>query len=136
MKHKNAQVSTEYIIIVGFVVVIVIPLLIIFYNFSGETKDEITTNQLSKISRKVVDEAESMHYLGENSKTTIKVYMPTNVKGAKIQSNEVYFNVSTSKGFIDIEFPSPVNISGSIPNTSGVHMIKVESKGDYVWIGT
>ena len=136
MRERNAQVSMEYVIIVGFILVIMIPLILIFYEHTSSTNDQVITSQVDMIAKKVVDSAESVYYLGEPSKTRIKVYMPTNVEKVTIYNKEIVFKVKTRSGITAISQLSSVNISGSISETKGIHYINIESKGDYVWIST
>jgi len=136
MRGKNAQVSVEYVIIVGFILFITIPLILIFYEHTSSTNDQVITSQVDMIAKKVVDSAESVYYLGEPSKTRIKVYMPTNVEDVIIDNYEIVFKVKTRSGITDISQPSSVNISGIISVTKGIHYISIESKGDYVWVST
>lgn len=126
----------EYVIIVGFILFITIPLILIFYEHTSSTNDQVITSQVDMIAKKVVDSAESVYYLGEPSKTRIKVYMPTNVEDVIIDNYEIVFKVKTRSGITDISQPSSVNISGSISVTKGIHYINIESKGDYVWVST
>jgi len=136
MRNKNAQVSVEYVIIVGFILFITIPLILIFYEHTSSTNDQVITSQVDMIAKKVVDSAKSVYYLGEPSKTRIKVYMPTNIENVTIDNYEVVFKVKTKSGVTDISQPSSVNISGFISVTKGIHYISIESKGDYVWVST
>ena len=136
MRERNAQVSVEYVIIIGFILFITIPLILIFYEHTSSTNDQVITSQVDKIAKKVVDSAESIYYLGEPSKTRIKVYMPTNVKEVIIYEKEIVFKVKTRSGITDISQLSPVNISGSISATKGIQYISIESKGDHVCVST
>jgi len=136
MKEKNAQVSVEYVMIIGFALLITIPLILIFYEYTRTTNDQVISSQVDQIARKITDNAESVYYLGEPSKTRIKVYMPENVEEAIISNKEVTFRVKTQSGITDISHISSVNLSGDIAITPGIHYISIESKGDYVWLST
>ncbi len=136
MKEKNAQVSVEYVIIIGFSLLITLPLILIFYEHTRATSDQVISSQVDQIARKIVDNSESVYYLGEPSKTRIKVYMPENVEDAIISNKEVTFRVKTKSGVTDISHICSVNISGYIAITPGIHYISIESKGDYVWLST
>ncbi|MBU3941672.1 MAG: hypothetical protein KKF74_02055 [Nanoarchaeota archaeon] len=136
MKEKNAQVSVEYVIIIGFSLLITIPLILIFYEHTRTTSDQVISSQVDQIARKIVDNSESVYYLGEPSKTRIKVYMPENIEEAIISNKEVTFRVKTKSGVTDISHISSVNVSGYIAITPGIHYISIESKGDYVWLST
>jgi len=122
--------------IIGFALLITIPLILIFYEYTRATSDQVISSQVDQIARKITDNAESVYYLGEPSKTRIKVYMPENVEEAIISNKEVTFRVKTQSGITDISHISSVNLSGDIAITPGIHYISIESKGDYVWLST
>jgi len=130
---SKAQISVEYMIIMGFVAVISIPLVIIYYDYAAASNEEITSRQLLSIAQKVVDTAESVYYLGEPSQTTLKVYIPGQISEATIeQEKEIVFKVRTQTGITDIVQVSSVNITGTLPATQGVHYITVKAEGGKV----
>ena len=45
-ERKKAQVSIEYMVIIGFVTVITIPLIIIYHSFIQDSNDEISSTQI------------------------------------------------------------------------------------------
>ena len=124
----------EYLVIVGFVAVIVIPMMIIFYTYADRTEDEIISNQLQKISLKVSDAAEAMYYLGEPSMTRVRSYFPKNIQNITISNNEIVFMVRNKDGIDHIVVYTPVPVSGSLDTHSGYHTISVKSRGNYVEI--
>ena len=132
--HKKSQVSMEYVIIVAFVVAITVPMIVIYMTHSNETNDDIKSNQAEQIIKKIVDSAESVYYLGEPSKTTMKAYFPRNIFDILIGNKELTFRMKNRNGISDITIMAAVDINGTLPTTSGIHYITIESKGDYVWI--
>ena len=133
---RKAQISMEYLIIVGFVAAITIPLIIIFTTHSTEINEHIISNQADTIASRVVDSAKSVYYLGESSRVTFRVYMPKKVTGITIGNNEVVFYIKKLNGIDEIVKYCPVPINGTISYTTGIHDIVVESKGDYVWVSS
>jgi len=131
---QKAQVSMEYITIVGFVVAISIPLVLIFTTYSSEMNEDIISNQANTIATKMIDSAQSVYYMGEASKMTFSVYMPDKIDNITIGHNEVVFFIRNMNGFDEVVKYSPIPINGTIMSSQGVHRIVVESKGDYVWI--
>ena len=130
---KEAQVSVEYMMIIGFATIITIPLIIIYYTFTQESGDEINSVQILQISKKIVDAAESVYYLGEPSQTTIRVNIPSNVILANLSAGyEVVFRLKTKAGEVDIVQNSAVNITGSLPTNKSTYLITVEAKSNYV----
>lgn len=135
LKEKSrAQVAMEYLIIVGFVVIITLPLVIIFQTHSKETTAEITSAQIYQISKRISDGAETVYYLGEPSKLTIKTYFPSSIESVSIGSNEIVFNVRADGREDEIVIYTPINVSGNLSTHEGVHYVTIESKGGYVWI--
>lgn len=130
----KAQVSVEYIFIIGFVTIITIPLLVIYYTYSAQSKDIVATSQAMQIARKIVDSAESVYYLGKPSQTTLKVNFPDNIVSTNLSNREIVFKISTNSGVTDVVEISSVNISGSLPITDGIHIVTVKAENGYVQI--
>ena len=133
---KKAQISMEYLTIVGFMLVMVLPMMLIFYQYQESTNTQVISNQVYQIAQNIVDSSEAVYYLGYPSRKTIKVYFPKNIRGVSIQQKTLVFNISTANGIDQIVVMSAVPISGSLPSTSGVHKIIIKSEGDYVEISS
>ena len=132
--HLKSQVSVEYMFIMGFATLMIIPLLLIYYTYSAETTDSVATSQALQIARKIVDSSESVYYLGKPSQTTLKVNFPDKIYSTNLSSKEVVFKIKTKNGITDIVQVSSVNMSGSLPTTQGIHIITVKAEDGYVQI--
>ncbi len=135
---RAAQVSMEFLGIMGFILLLMIPLLAIFITQSGELQDEVSMKQSLQVARSIADSAESVYYLGAPSKTRIKVYIPEKVTNMTINGREIIFHVDTINGPREIFWTSEVNMSGSIDPEPGIHHISVQAidslSGAYVSI--
>ena len=129
---RRGQASIEYISLVALVLVLSVPMLMIFYEKSAETKSTINFNQAQQIAQKIADNAESIYYLGENAKTTLRITMPENVVGIAIGNREVTLNLTDQGRISEIDASVPVNITGNISYYQGPHRIVIESRGSYV----
>ncbi|MBI2208848.1 hypothetical protein HYU50_05115 [Candidatus Woesearchaeota archaeon] len=130
---KKSQISVEYMVIIGFVTLITIPLILIYHSFVQDSSNEITSTQTQQIAQKIIDAAKSVYYLGEPSQTTLKVNMPDNVVSADLSAGyEVVFKVKTNSGTSDIVQNSPVNITGSLPTAEGLYTITIKAKSGHV----
>lgn len=126
---RKAQVSIEYLIIIGFVTMISIPMLIIYYDYTTTSNSEIISKQVNNVAQKIVDSAEEVYYLGEPSQTTINAYIPENIEEATIElKKEIVFKVRTKNGLINVIQSSAVNITGSLPITQGKHVITLKAQ--------
>ena len=119
----KSQISVEYLFIIGFVAVVTVPLIILYFTYTSDSSDKIIASQIDQIANKIVDSAESVYFLGEPSQTTIKVFIPSQIIGAGLDNREVLFNVSTRSGISEIIKVSSVNMTGSLPTTRGIHII-------------
>ncbi len=130
---KEAQISVEYLVIIGFVTVVTIPLIMIYYTFTQESNEEIASSQISQISKKIVDAAESVYYVGEPSQTTLRINMPDNVLVINFSSGkEVVFRVRSGTGEADIVQTTSVNISGNLSTNKGTYIVTVKAMPNYV----
>ena len=124
----------EYMMIVGFVAVITIPMLLVYYSYSSSTEEQIIANQADQIVKKVVDAAESVYYLGEPSQTTIRVYIPNMIINSTVANREVFFRIKTNSGISDIVGVTSVEIEGSLPVSRGIYIVTIKAVGDKVQI--
>ncbi|MFH0978931.1 MAG: hypothetical protein V1837_06560 [Candidatus Woesearchaeota archaeon] len=125
---QRAQTAIEYLIIVGFALSVIAVLTIVYYEHDASSKNEIISSQVSSIERKIVDSAESVYYLGAPTRTTLKIYMPSNIEKVIISSREVNFQVHTKEGISDLEVMSAVNLTGNISASPGLKYIKIISQ--------
>ncbi|MBD3203095.1 hypothetical protein GF327_02275 [Candidatus Woesearchaeota archaeon] len=135
MQKKRSQIAMEFLVIFGFVFVMLIPLLIIFQLQSHETKDKIHVNQIRNIGMNLIDKSETIYYLGKPSKTTLKVMFPEKIENISIAERELIFHYRTHHNTLhSVVFTSLVNITGNISINSGLHYIVIEAQGDSVSI--
>ncbi|MEM2138899.1 MAG: hypothetical protein QXM96_01980, partial [Candidatus Woesearchaeota archaeon] len=90
----------EFLVIFGFVFLMILPLILIYYDQLFFIKDEISENQIRNIMIKISDKAESIYFLGEPSQTIINVYFPENIESINFTKNAVIFNYRTSKNLL------------------------------------
>ena len=128
----TAQISMEYMVIVGFALLLTIPTIVIFFSQSTQTIEQVNTAQAKQIARKIVDNAEKVYYLGKPATTTIKVSMPSGVESIFISGKEVMISVRGTSGVSDIVEVSTVNITGNLTASSGVRHIRIENIGSSV----
>ncbi len=132
---KRGQVSIEFITIFGFVFLMMIPLIVVFFDQLGTVRDAVSSNHLRNIAIKITDKADTMYYLGQPSKTTIRAHFPEHIEYINITQRTVIFGYRTSINNIqEITSTSLVNISGNISVMPGIHYIEIESSGDEVLI--
>jgi len=133
-KKKRAQVSVEYLIIVGFVVAVLIGIISLAFFYSGTIKDRIKMTQINNFVNKIISTSESVFYAGEPSKATISVYLPEGVKEIEIIENSLVLTFQASSGLNKVSFSSQVPISGAIDSNSGLKKIQAVAEETQVVI--
>ena len=131
---KKAQVSTEYLIVVGFITLVLIGILAIAIIYSGAVKDKIKMSQITTFASKIISSSEKTFYSGEPSKATFYAYLPDNVLDITIDEDSLFFTIQTSSGINKISFSSNVPISGTLTSSSGLKKIQVIAQGNTVII--
>lgn len=131
---KRGQAGLEYVAVVGFVLMILIPLFIVFQTNSQTTSNQLCSSHMLEVGHEIVRAAETVYYLGEPSKMTLNPYFPQDIARASVGPNELVFTVMRNGVEDDIVVYSPINITGSIDTAQGKKNIVIEAKGGYVWI--
>ena len=134
MKNGKAQLSMEYMAVMGFVLLLTLPLTIIFFEQSTSARDQVNAQKAGQIIREITDTSEQVYYLGEPTAKTIKVSMPDNVKKISIINTEIAITIETSSGDSDVIGVSAVNLTGNLSTASGIHQIKIQAIGNGVSI--
>ncbi|MFH1134370.1 MAG: hypothetical protein V1735_07845 [Nanoarchaeota archaeon] len=124
---KRGQAAMEYLAVIGFALLMIVPIIFIFFSQSEDITQQLTMNQIREIGRKVVNTAEKIYYLGEPSQTTLKIYMPNNVEEVNINGRTIVFKIRLNNAPSDLVFPSTVNLTGNISVQSGIRFIKVKT---------
>ena len=132
----KSQVSVEYLLIMGFAALMILPLFLIYYSYSSDSSESVATSQALQIARKVVDNSESVYYLGKPSQTTLKLNFPDGIQSTNLSNYEVVFKIKIRQGVAEIVQVSNVNISGSLPITPGIHIVTVTAQDNYVQISS
>ncbi|MEM4397133.1 MAG: hypothetical protein QW757_00745 [Candidatus Woesearchaeota archaeon] len=130
---KKSQISMEFLVIFGFVFLMIIPLILIYYDQLFYIKDEISENQIRNIMIKIADKSESIYFLGEPSQTTINVYFPENIEYINFTKNALIFNYRTSKNLLhSIYYPLSINITGNVSTKPGIKKIVIKNENNSI----
>jgi len=138
VKNKG-QISFEYLVLMGFVTLVISTLLGISLFYTNGIQDQLRITQATKFANKIVSTAEYVFYAGEPSKATITVYLPENVEEIEIAENSLILTILTSSGDNVVQFPSEVNITenptAEIVAAKGLKKIEIVAQSNAVLIG-
>lgn len=122
---KRGQISTEYLIIISFVMFVIITVVGIGVIYGAEIQETIRFSQLERFAHQTIDAAESVQYGGEPSRATVNAYLPSGIKEIQIIGKEIFFNVTTQHGDSRIAYPSAVEMTGIIDKNSGIKKLLI-----------
>jgi hypothetical protein len=132
---KRGQIAVEYVTIMGFALLLTIPLIVIFYSNTESSQDRVDVAQAERIVRRLAETADHMHNLGEPSFTTVRAYIPEGVSSITIQDQSIIFTIEREGNLQgEVVGVSQADLSGSISAEPGIHYIRIEAVGDEVVI--
>ena len=136
---KKAQFSVEYLLIVGFALVIIIPVVYYSYSSFSDSQQEIAEAAVNKIGYDIVNTAKNVYFLGQDSRVTVDMTFPDGIQNFDTRVDTLadpdqyflFIQIHDS----EILFPSAVELRGSfIPENyaPGLKHVKLQSYGTYV----
>ncbi len=108
----------EYLMIAGFVALVIIPTAFLFYRYASDSAEEIDRAQIEKFGRDVVSTAETVYYLGAPSRIVLDERLPKNVQSISIDRDSVSgtylfaIAANSQSGVTNLTFPTSVRLQG------------------------
>ncbi len=125
----KAQVATEYIILLGIVLLAVIP---IIYYATSESNRSTRINAATDAVNIVARKAESIYALGQGSRDYVWINIPSGVNDSLVSNYTIRL---TFENLGDVAAFPRVNVTGWLPTEQGTYRISVEMLEDVVVIG-
>ena len=119
---KRGQFAVEHIMVVGIGLLVIIPVIYMFYSYSSSQADQAMIAQVQKIGHEIVDNAETIYYMGEPAKVTIKEAFPDKINSIKVLGDGTHYELVFKVGDTGSEnsFVSDVPIQGPFYEEIGV----------------
>ncbi len=129
IQEKKAQVSTEYLVLVGFLLVLITVLSsYALFSYSETNKTTQANNALIKLK----NSAENIYAFGPGNKDVVKIFLPQGTTNSDVSGILISFDVNFAGGTETIYSYVDVNVSGTLPSTDGIHFIRLEVVGNQV----
>lgn len=74
---RKAQFAVEYLLVTGFLFMLLIPSLFILYNYTAQSQEQLSLARANEVGNAMVANAEKVYYYGKGSKLTIQAAMPS-----------------------------------------------------------
>ncbi|MFH1065379.1 MAG: hypothetical protein V1734_02630 [Nanoarchaeota archaeon] len=133
MNRKRGQVGIEYVLIVGAILVITIPL---FFYALYETNLKVRISQADDTINTIANAADEVYSMGPGSKRYVWISIPNGVISTTVNGTELSLTMSLFGASSDVATLTKASLVGSFPFAKGTYRIPVESlESGFVRIG-
>jgi hypothetical protein len=123
----KAQVAIEYLAIISFALMILIPYTLYLQSVSRNLSEENDLTIASNSVQKIGQTSDWIYSQGQPAKTTILVQIPKNVEEISFNGKMMNWKIRTSSGTSDIYYISVANLTGSLPKTPGYYNVLIQA---------
>ncbi len=129
----KGQVSNELLIVVGFILLLFIPLMFVMYLKLADANADLSVLQAHFSVARIAYLVNAIGYMGEGSAIITEVYVPNNIREVNIGGNEVVFIAGMPSGDSAIVKPTSFRIEGQKRITSpGRYRLEIMNTGEKV----
>src|SRR3989344_5325314 len=89
-----------FLVIIGFILVILVPITIIYFKYTGSTYDIVGGSKAGQIANEIVKSANEVYAFGEGSQKKIKMGFPDGIDNVGFEKREIVFRFKDSIGRI------------------------------------
>lgn len=114
----------EYLLVIGFSLVILIPVTALLYEEYNNNKEDVYIEHLNELAREIAFQSERIYYLGAPSKTTIDAFFPPNLEYISIDKHTITFKLHNVNTIISQDVP--ILLQGSLQTFQGPHKITLQ----------
>lgn len=132
--HSNArgQAALEYMVMLGFAIMIILPLWLYVNSSIGDTAGELDLTYARVAVDKVKDAADSVYVQGPPASIYLDLDMPGNIQSATVSGREIQIKLSTKGGVADVYAVSLATLQGSLPTRAGRVRVLVKAETGFV----
>jgi hypothetical protein len=123
----KAQVAIEYLAIISFALMILIPYALYLQSVSRNLSEENYLTIASNSVQKIGQISDWVYSQGWPAKTTILIQIPSNVEEISFNGKMMNWKIRTSSGISDIYYISVANLTGILPTTPGYYNVLIQA---------
>jgi hypothetical protein len=128
----KAQVATEYLIVVSFALMVIIPYVLYLQTVSQNFNESNDLSVASDSVQKIGQTSDWVYSQGEPARLKILVFIPKNVENITFVGRSMNWRVRTSSGVSDIYYNSVANLTGNLPTVSGYYNVLIQAMDSVV----
>ncbi|MEM7826462.1 MAG: hypothetical protein QW451_02430 [Candidatus Aenigmatarchaeota archaeon] len=123
----KAQIALEYLIIISFALMVLVPYTLYLQNVSRDVSEENDLAIASSMVQKIGQMADWVHSQGSPARASILIQIPRNVEEISFEGKQMTWKVRTRAGISEIYYISSANLTGSLPTTPGYYEVLVQA---------
>lgn len=128
----KGQVAFEYIVIVGLVFLLLIPVWSYMASVNSQASEALYISQAETAARKIVSAADLVYTQGPPTQLTIDAYIPRQVESVVLLNTTVRFRLYSAGSVTDVAATSLGTLSGSLPSSEGLYKFTIKAVDNYV----
>jgi len=134
---KKAQVALEYLVIISFGLMVLIPLAIYLRGSASNYSNDVNLILASQSLEKLGQAIDWVNLQGEPAKIKVKILIPNQVENISFLGRVMVWKVRTPAGVSDLYYVATANLTGSLPTLPGIYevMVEAEEGGVRVYVG-
>lgn len=132
MVHAKAQVSTEFIVVMSGIFIVIAALVSSNLEILSAHENNVRVTKARDAIDSIHKAAEHVYMQGEHSKTQIFVMIPNGVESITLSDNLIEINLSVSGVTRNVFRTTRFSINGTIPIEEGYYWLNIISRGTYV----
>ena len=138
-KFSKGQASTEILVLMGMMLLLLLPLLYYAYGRSNVAREDIAVEKADFAAQRLQNMADSVGYLGGAAALVDEIEVPTNVRPFSVSGHDIIFSIDSSTGLKQIVKSSAFEINASknlaaLANP-GTYFVEVSAISDYAGNG-
>lgn len=126
--RKEAQAAVEFLMIASISLLLIVPALVLFFDFTRETTYKTLNERVGTIGKTMVETAQSTYYYGNEASEVVDFDFPPKIISLTIvNEHELVLTLEAEEGNSEIVFYSQPPLSGSFTEediTEGIKRFK------------
>lgn len=123
----KGQAATEYLMIMGIALAILIPLFVFVQDYISDSKTDLRISAVKDSLQTLSDTSEMAYYQGYPAKITVNVFIPEGVVKTNISDKSFLITLQTPGGESDMVAVTDAPVNGSLPTKPGSYKIEVRA---------
>ncbi|MFH1286039.1 MAG: hypothetical protein ABIH99_05660 [Candidatus Micrarchaeota archaeon] len=133
-KCARGQISVEVMVILGFAIVFLIPVVFVAYSQSNSFNEQLAITQAEASAKRIAEAVNSVGAMGAGGISTVDIIVPPETESILITGREVVFKVRSRGEITEVVKTTDYKMIGTLAalSSGATHSIRVTALADSV----